>query len=224
MGGPPIAMAIRFFRLEDITMALRLLLALLIAPMSAVDSTPAPAAQLVADATATVPSYPNASCPIMGKPISQRLYADTEFGRIWVCCKGCIADIQADVALAYTTAYPSERTVESKVCPITGKPLVESSPEVLLQGLRFRVLDAAAAKRAVAESQITLARLLDPKLVDLGNAICPIDGEPTAPNAFVVIDGRIVRLSSPKHVEAAQKAPGETLARALEIAAAQERS
>lgn len=197
-----------------------LIAALLLTPASATTSIAISASQNAAELAATVPNHPNSSCPIMGKPISLRLFTDTARGRIWVCCKGCIADIEADVELAYTTAYPSERTIEAKFCPITGKPLVDRSPEVVLQGLRFRVLDAEAAKRAVAESQVTVARVLDPKLVDLGNLTCPVDGKPIAPNAFVVIDGRVVRLSSPKHVDGVAKEPARVLERALTIAAA----
>lgn len=196
-----------------------LFLAHLLSPAFTGDVTPPPAAQSPATTTATVPSYPNASCPIMGKAVSARLFADTERGRIWVCCKGCIADIHQDVELAYQTAYPSERTIDADVCPITGKKLIESSPEVVLQGLRFRVFDAETAKLAIAESQIAVARVMNPSLKDVGNATCPIDGAKVAPNVFVVIDGSIVRLSSPKHVEAASTAPAKTLARARELAA-----
>jgi hypothetical protein len=195
-----------------------LIVAALFTPVLAI-SDGAPAAANVQNlASARVPTHPNASCPIMGKPISLKLHTDTPRGRIWVCCKSCIADIHADVELAYRTAYPTERTVESETCPVTGKPLNADSPQVALQGLRFRVFDAAAAKQAVAESQIVVARLLEPKLVDVANALCPIDGKPTSANAFVVIDGRIVRLSTPKHVEQAAKTPAQTLQRALESA------
>jgi len=160
-----------------------------------------------------VPSFPNASCPIMGKPISLKLFTDTDRGRIWVCCKGCIADIRADVALAYKTAYPTERAVESAVCPVTGKQLPKEAPEVTLQGMRFRVFDATAAKSAVTASQLTLTRLMEPTLVDVGNATCPVDGQPVVPNAFAVVEGHIVRLSSTQHVEAITKNPNVDVGR-----------
>jgi hypothetical protein len=190
-------------------------LALFAPAFAAPDSGPGLTGNASAIETVRVPAYPNSACPIMGKPISQKLFTDTDRGRIWVCCKGCIADIHEDVALAYATAYPTERTIASGLCPVTGKLLREDSPWIVLQGLRFRVLDAGAAKLAVAESQIALARLMEPVLVDVANALCPIDGKPTDPQAFVVIEGRIVRLSSAKHVEEAKKAPAQTLERAL---------
>jgi hypothetical protein len=188
--------------------------ALLVPAFAGFDSAPAPRTESPAAPTVRVPSYPNSTCPIMGKPISTKLYTDTGRGRIWVCCKGCIADIHEDEALAYTTAYPSERTVAAETCPVTGKALRADSPWVALQGLRFRVFDAAAAQLAVAESQPVLARVVEPTLVDVLNARCPIDDKPVDPQAFVVIDGKLVRLSTQKHVDAAKAAPAQTLERA----------
>lgn len=197
--------------------------ALLAAPYTlhvsfSIERADAPAAAARAE-TVRVPVQPNATCPIMGKPTSLKLFTDTERGRIWVCCKGCIADIHDDVELAYRTAYPTTSHVQSTTCPVTGKPLREDSPFVELQGQRFRVLDSGAAKRAVEHSQVTLARLREPKLVDVGNGTCPVDGKPVQANAFAVIDGRIVHLSSPRHVEELGKDPQKALDKALESAA-----
>src|SRR5690606_20401712 len=52
----------------------------------------APAVEEPAPPRVRVPAYPNVACPIMGKPISARLFVDTELGRFWVCCKGCDED------------------------------------------------------------------------------------------------------------------------------------
>ena len=57
----------------------------------------------------SVPIFPNPSCPIMGKPISTKLFTDTEMGRIYVCCKSCFKDVLADVPIAYRTAYPTDK-------------------------------------------------------------------------------------------------------------------
>lgn len=166
---------------------------------------------------AHVPRQVNSSCPIMGKPISLALYTDTSRGRIWVCCKGCIAQIHEDVELAHRTAFPDERAIANTHCPVTGDELKEGAPTVLLQGLRFAVRDTVAAERAVADSQVVIARVLEPNLVVVGNSKCPIDGADVVDNAFVVIDDHIVRLSSEQHVEAASKDPAATLARAREL-------
>lgn len=167
--------------------------------------------------TVSVPLYPNPACPIMGKPVSTRLFAETEKGRIYVCCKSCIKDILADVGGAYRTAYPTDKKIVNTKCPVTGNEIKKDSPTIVLQGFEFFVNDSAAAQLARAESQIVLAKLNDPKLVDLANKTCPVTGEATVKNAFVVIEGNLVRLSSPKLVEEVEKDPAKVLTRAKEL-------
>lgn len=173
--------------------------------------------------TASVPSYPNVACPIMGKPISTKLYTDTALGRMWVCCKSCIKDIQADVAVAHRTAYPTVAKVENKICPVGKKPIGEGSVRVVLQGFEFSLCCEDCAATARAESQVVLAKLNDEKLADLANSVCPVSGEKSARNVFVVIDGNIVRLSDAKCVAEVEKDPAKVLARAKEIRAADEK-
>ncbi len=169
------------------------------------------------------PVYPNASCPIMGKPVSTRLFAETDRGRIFVCCKSCVPDILSNVDIAYRTAFPSDKRIENAKCPVTGKEITKDSPTIVLQGFEFRVHDAAAAKIARDESQIALAKLNDPKLVDVENKVCPVTGAATTKNAFVLIEGHIVRLSSPKAIEEVQKDPKKVLAKAKELRAEEDK-
>ncbi len=165
----------------------------------------------------TTPIFPNASCPIMGKPISTRLFTDTEMGRIYICCKSCVKDIQADVPTAYRTAYPTDTKIENKVCPVTGAPITKESPSVVLQGFEFFVKSAKEIPDARTDAQIVLARVHDPKLVDLENQTCPVADKPVARNTFVVIEGTIVRLSSAKLLDEIEKDPVKVLKRAREI-------
>ncbi len=181
------------------------------------------AAALSPQAPVRPPLYPNAACPIMGKPVSTRLFAETEKGRIFVCCKGCVPDILANVDTAYRTAFPVDKRVENAKCPVTGKEIVKDSPAIVLQGFEFRVHDADAVRVARDESQVVLAKLNDPKLVDLANKVCPVTGQATAKNAFAVIEGQIVRLSSTKCLEDAQQDPAKVLAKAKELREKQEK-
>ncbi|MBK8098991.1 MAG: hypothetical protein IPK26_17935 [Planctomycetes bacterium] len=162
----------------------------------------------------TVPTFANATCPRMGKATSTKLFVDTDYGRIFLCCKPCVKDVKADPKAAYDAAYPRLEKHPNTVCPVTGKPTDDKSPRVTLQGHEFAIADAGAQKTAIAESQLVLARLLDPKLVDLRNALCPVTGEPTAPNAFCVVDGIIVRLATPRAVDRVGKEPAVMLQRA----------
>jgi hypothetical protein len=184
-------------------------------------STSTPASTPLQAPAVSTPTYPNPSCPIMGKPVSVRLFAETEMGRIFVCCKSCIQDTLADVPLAYRTAYPVETKIENAICPVSGGRIEKDSPTVVLQGYSFSVRGAEEAKQARANSQIVLAKLMDKKLVDLENETCPVTGESTARNTFVVIEGTIVRLSYSRLVEEISKRPKEVLMKAQAIRAAE---
>ena len=168
-----------------------------------------------------VPAFPNSTCPIMGKKISLPLFVDTEVGRIWLCCKPCAKKVLADVPTAHKTAYPTIADVANEVCPVSGEPIGEHKTTIVLQGFRLALCCAGCADAARQQSQITLARLHEPKLIDVANELCPVTDKPVAANTFAVIGEAIVRLSSPKLVAEVEKAPDETLAKAKEIAAKQ---
>jgi hypothetical protein len=205
-------------------MILRILLLAALAAFPTPSANPndahAPAAQTASAApAASVPTFPNSACPIMGKPVSVKLFAETEKGRIYVCCKSCIKDILEDVETAYATAYPATKKVDNQICPVSGDPIREDAPRVVLQGFDFAVHASEHLPLARQQSQIVLAKLNDPKLVDLGNRTCPVSGTPVAPNAFVVLDGTIVRLSSAKLLDEVQKDPAAVLAKAKQLRA-----
>jgi uncharacterized protein YuzB (UPF0349 family) len=159
----------------------------------------------------------------MGKPVSTRLFAETQKGRIFVCCKSCVPDILEDVDTAYRTAFPVDKRVENAKCPVTGKEIGQEPPTLVLQGFEFRVHDEAAVRVAREESQIVLAKLNDAKLVDVANNVCPVTGEAAAKNAFAVVESHIVRLSSPKCLEEVQQDPASVLAKAKELREKQEK-
>lgn len=155
----------------------------------------------------TAPTYPNSTCPIMGKKASLPLFADTELGRIYVCCKPCIRKVLADVQAAYETAYPATKDLANEACPVSGEPIGEQPISVVLQGLRIRLCCEDCLTEARRHAQVTLAKAQDPKLDDVQNQRCPVDGQPVQPNAFAVIGTTVVRLSSPTHLAEVQKAP-----------------
>ncbi len=168
-----------------------------------------------------VPSFPNPTCPIMGKRVSMPLFVDTEVGRFWVCCKPCYKKILANVEAAHKTAYPVVEAVANETCPVSGEPIGEHAVAVTLQAYRFKVCCAGCISAARQHHQTVLAKVVSPALVDVGNDTCPVDGEPVAANAFVVVDGAIVHLSSPKRVDDVAADPAAVLGRARKIAAAQ---
>jgi hypothetical protein len=167
-----------------------------------------------------VPIYPNVSCPIMGKPISTRLTVDTDMGRFWVCCKGCDEDILRFVEDAHRTAYPVVKRLANETCPVSGKPIPqEDQTRLVLQGFDFAVCCAACIPAARADSQVILARLNEPGLIDLGNRTCPVSGDAVDLRAFVVIDKTIVRLAHARSVAQVEKEPDKVLAAARKLRA-----
>lgn len=168
-----------------------------------------------------VPTFANATCPIMGKKVSMPLFVDTELGRFYVCCKPCYKKVLADVRTAHQTAYPVVEKLQNTVCPVSGAPVGADAVEVTLQGHRFSVCCEGCLADARRHSQITLLKLKRPALTDVGNATCPVTGTPVAPNAFVMIGGALVHLATPKAASEVAKDPAALLAKAQAIAKAQ---
>lgn len=185
-------------------------------------ATPAQPAQPAAPAlTVTVPTYGNTTCPIMAKPASKAMFAETAKGRIYVCCPPCMAKILKDPDRAYATAYPTTKKAGNTKCPVTDKPLEADAVTVTLQGYEIGVCKTCA-EQAVKNHQITLAKALDPKLVEIRNLTCPVTHLPVATNAFCVIGNELVHLSAPKVVEDVKKDPARYLKAAKDSLARQE--
>lgn len=189
--------------------ALSTLLALGIPAQEPAPGKPAP--------TVEVPTFANATCPIMGKKVSMPLFVDTELGRFHVCCKPCYKKILADVPAAHKTAYPVVQETKNTICPVSGEAIGEAAVPLTLQGYSLRLCCAGCVERARADSQITLTKLTREKVTEVGNDTCPIDGAPVASNSFVLFGDALVRLSSPRHVEAVEKDPQAVLRRAVAI-------
>ena len=128
-------------------------------PAEAEDAPRAPAAPAAEDLTVTVPTWGNATCPIMGKPSSEALYVDVKFGRIYICCPPCARKIRAEPAVAYRAAYPTATRIDNKVDPVTGSALGEKTVTMELQGYEFKVCADGCEAKAREHSQVTLVHL-----------------------------------------------------------------
>jgi uncharacterized protein (UPF0212 family) len=174
--------------------------------------TPSPAAQ--SGLAVSIPAFPNSACPIMGKRVSTRLFAETERGRIYVCCKSCIQDILLNVDGTYRTAYPSAREAGNQICPVSNEPVGEQPFLLELQGVRFALSRAEHADAARANAQALLARHANPSLEELGNRTCPVTGKPADAAALVQIGTTLVRLASLREFDAVRADPARVLAKA----------
>ncbi|MBL8756208.1 MAG: hypothetical protein JNK15_23135 [Planctomycetes bacterium] len=168
-----------------------------------------------------VPTFPNPTCPIMGKKVSMPLFVDTELGRFYVCCKPCYKKIRADVPAAHKTAFPVVTDANNKSCPVSGEAIGDLAVAVTLQGSRFKVCCEGCVAAAREHSQVTLTKVTRTGITDIGNRTCPVSGKPTAANAFVLVDNAIVHLAEPALADAVAKDPTALLAKAKAIAAAQ---
>lgn len=173
-----------------------------------------------ADAPAVaVPAFANATCPIMGKKASLKLFVDTPKGRIYMCCIKCAKEIRKDPDRAHAAAYPNVQKAGNSVCPVSGKEIPEKdAPAIVLQGREIPLCCEGCVEEARKNSQITLVKATNPKVRDVGNQACPITGKPVAPNAVVLIGNDLVRLSSPECVDAVKKDPAAAVRKAKELA------
>jgi len=167
----------------------------------------------------SVPAFPNGTCPIMGKKVSEKLFVDTDRGRIYMCCKACTKKILGDVPKAHATAYPVVKKLDPGDCPITGDKVKKDAERVVIQGYSIPVCCEECITEVRENSQIVLAQATNPKNVDIENATCPITGKAVEKNAFCLIGDSLVRLSSPECVEEVKKDPAKVLEKAKTLKA-----
>lgn len=170
-------------------------------------------------ATLTVPATPNPTCPIMGKPSSLKLFVDTAHGRVYTCCAPCNPKIKRTPDDLYRAAYPKVEKVGNTVCPVTGRPVPADAPTIVLQGREIALCCKDCVAAARDDAQRTLARALDPQLVDIGNDVDPTNGKPVG-NFVAVVSGKLIRFASTDAIEEARKDPAAALAKAEASAAA----
>jgi hypothetical protein len=192
-----------------------LLCALSLSPLFAqAPTTPAAAPKV------EVPTFANATCPIMGKKVSMSLFVDTELGRFYVCCKPCFKKIQADLPAAHKTAYPVVQDAKNTTCPVSGEAIGEHAVAVTLQGWRVALCCSGCEAAARTHSQVTLVKATRP-VTDVGNTTCPVTNEPVSANAFALVGDALVHLASPKAADELAKDPAAALDKARAIAKAQ---
>lgn len=165
-----------------------------------------------------VPAFPNAVCPVMGKPASLKLFVDTPRGRIYVCCVSCNKKIRADPESMHKSAYPEIKKLDNVVCPVSGKKLLPDSPRMVLQRFEFGIFEPSLAKAAADDSQWILTHLTNPKATAIGNETCPVTGKPTEKLLIALVGDEVVRLSSMQCVEELKSDPERYVQKAKDIA------
>lgn len=115
------------------------------------------------------------TCPVMNKPIDKALYVDHNGQRIYVCCKGCIAEIQKNpekyikklkkmgqvpeaIAIPPKDASQSKALTPQKVCPVMGGE-INKSQYVDYQGKRIYVCCAGCIDPIKADPEKYIKQL-----------------------------------------------------------------
>jgi hypothetical protein len=209
---------VRFLSVRSVLFVFPVLAAIATAQQAPAPVPPAAAAQAP---RVEVPTFANATCPIMGKAVSMPLFVDTELGRFYLCCKPCNKKVLADVPAAHKTAYPVVQELKNTTCPVSGEAIGDDAIDVTLQGYKLKLCCGGCVAAARTHSQVTLVKATRPAVGDAGNDTCPVSGKPVVANAFAVVDGTIVHLASPKLADEVAKDPAAVLAKAKAIAKAQ---
>jgi len=89
------------------------------APEAADVAKPAPQGRAAAPAAegAAAAARPQTTCPIMGGAVNKALYVDAEGFRIYVCCQGCLAKVQADPKASLAAVRAAGQTPEPAPAP-----------------------------------------------------------------------------------------------------------
>lgn len=114
-------------------------------------------------------SLENKKCPVTGKPVDAKQFADKNGLRLYACCPKCTAKLWADPKkTAKTLGYrwiPGVIDLENKTCPITGDTCYPEAPIwVDLDGIRIRVCCDRCVKKAKENPARTFRQAgVDPK-------------------------------------------------------------
>ena len=165
----------------------------------------------------SVPSYRNTSCPHMSKESKTDVFVDSSHGRVYFCCKNCLAKAKKDPDASYAKAYPTAKKLGNKTDPIDGKP-VKDGVVAVYQGHEIGLSDAGHAKAVVANGDLYVTLLSNPGLKDVHNAKDPTNDKPVADNAIVVVGNSVVHLSGHESVEAVKKDPAKAVEKAQKSA------
>lgn len=165
----------------------------------------------------TVPSYANPNCPLMSKPSKDDIWVDSSHGRVYLCCKNCLARAKKDPDVVYAKAFPSVTKVNNKVDPISGKP-VKDGATVVYMGYEIALEDASHGKKVVENGDVIVTLLTKPEVKDVRNEKDPITNSAVVANTFVLIGDSLVHLSSTESVEKVKKDPAKALEAAQKTA------
>ncbi len=164
----------------------------------------------------TIPFFGNKNCPVSGEAIDRTAVLELEGQPVYFCCKKCVAKGKDDPKAMLAKAYPADKVVDLKntMCPVMAEPVGDATDTVTVMGRKMRLCCDGCAEDVVAHPVAMLARLENPKLVDLENKTCPISEKPAFGKFVAVYQGKMMRLCGDACVEKVRKDPEKALAAA----------
>jgi hypothetical protein len=169
------------------------------------------------DLTVNTIYFGNATCPHMPKAAVPHFFVESSKGRVFFCCKMCLAKAKKDPDAAYAEAYKEVKKVGNTTDPVSGKP-VKEGVAVTYQGHEINLEDKKNADAVVKNGDIYLTLLTKPDVKDLKNTKDPVTGEAVVDNVAVLIGNNLVRLSSADSIEAIRKDAAGALEKAKKSA------
>jgi len=125
----------------------------------------------------TVPFYGNETCPVMtGKKVNKRWSVEHKGQRIYTCCRRCWKKVKSSPDQYVSKAYPKDKIkkIDSKVCPIMGKPIKGEGEAVNWQGHQLRMCCKRCVGAFMKEPNKRLTLILNKDIKDAKNKICPV--------------------------------------------------
>lgn len=150
----------------------------------------------VAQDKAIMPFYGNTKCPIEGKDVNRKRFAEHEGQRIHVCSKDCRKKVDADLAGSLAKAYPADKVVDVKNvnCPCMPKA-AKAEHSVTWQGHKVGLCCKKCLVKFAKQPARHLTLALHKDLIVVGNTKCPVmPEEDVDAEYFILYKGKLIEL------------------------------
>jgi len=159
------------------------------------------------------PFYGNEKCPVTGKNVNRAKAKEVAGQIVYFCCDQCVKATKADDKEVALKAYPADKVVDLKntVCPLMSDAIGDSKEKATIMGRTIRMCCDTCVEDGLAMPVVTLARTLNPKIVDLENKKCPVSDHDISKTDVVIVNNTLVRLCCGDCVDAFKKEPEKML-------------
>ena len=170
---------------------------------------------LVAQDKPTLPFYGNETCPVMtGKKVNKRWAVEHKGQKIYTCCRRCWKKVKTSPEQYAEKAYPKAKVkkINSKVCPLMGKPIKGGGHKVTWQGHELTMCCKGCVNGFLKEPSKHLTLILNKDIKDAKNKICPImPEEEVVPDLYYVYKKTLISICCDSCLDEAKEEPEKFL-------------